>query len=412
MKEIGVMIRQAVRAIAKGTDIPVCVVVVGRDVLECSNKMLLEVWKEEISQLQKGRLTESESGKSKVCMFECTLTDQTACTVLTDQEHQGYRSYICAMLHAAYDSFYKKKEDLAEISKRRLLASQLLGGRRLDFETDLKDIPRCAVLLSTSFAEDGTTTGEIVDILEKWGEDRGILTKEDICGFVNNSIVIFKSVGSLDYREYREEVDRMCDEMITHIANVLDDQAVANAFAGSAYSRADQLYKSFEEARYLFLNFDYYGQYKRMCYYINDYIFEYLYSRLDIGEQENMIRDFKIRTEQSEIIRSLMMPMAIHNMSPKICADVLGIHINTMQQRLKKMKDRLGIDPLHDIRNRALIHIYALQDQKKIIWNAGVIVQPDSILFQGLSHLSEILPESVNHLGEKFPESLKILCFW
>ena len=41
MKEIGVMIRQAVRAIAKGTDIPVCVVVVGRDVLECSNKMLL-----------------------------------------------------------------------------------------------------------------------------------------------------------------------------------------------------------------------------------------------------------------------------------------------------------------------------------------------------------------------------------
>ena len=391
MKEIGVMIRQAVRAIAKGTDIPVCVMVVGRDVLECSNKMLLEVWKEEISQLQKGRLTGSESGKSKVCMFECTLTDQTACTVLTDQEHQGYRSYICAMLHAAYDSFYKKKEDLAEISKRRLLASQLLGGGRLDFETDLKDIPRCAVLLSASFADDGTTAGEIVDILEKWGEDKGILTKEDICGFVNNSIVIFKSVGSLDYREYREEVDRMCDEMITHIANVLDDQAVANAFAGSAYSRADQLYKSFEEARYLFLNFDYYGQYKRMCYYINDYIFEYLYSRLDIGEQENMIRDFKIRTEQSEIIRSLMMPMAIHNMSPKICADVLGIHINTMQQRLKKMKDRLGIDPLHDIRNRALIHIYALQDQKKIIWNAGVIVQPDSILFQGLSHLSEIL---------------------
>lgn len=269
MKEIGVMIRQAVRAIAKGTDIPVCVMVVGQDILECSSRDLLEAWKEEILQLQKQHPAECESGKSKVCMFECTMMDRTVCIVLTDREHQRYRSYICAMLHAASDSFYKKKEDLAEISKRRLLASQLLGGGRLDFEIDLKDIPRCAVLLSTSFAEDGTTTGEIVDILEKWGEDRGILTKEDICGFVNNSIVIFKSVGSLDYREYREEVDRMCDEMITHIANVLDDQAVANAFAGSAYSRADQLYKSFEEARYLFLNFDYYGQYKRMCYYIN-----------------------------------------------------------------------------------------------------------------------------------------------
>ena len=47
MKEIGVMIRQAVRAIAKDTDIPVCVMVVGQDILECSSRDLLEAWKEE-----------------------------------------------------------------------------------------------------------------------------------------------------------------------------------------------------------------------------------------------------------------------------------------------------------------------------------------------------------------------------
>ena len=65
-----------------------------------------------------------------------------------------------------------------------------------------------------------------------------------------------------------------------------------------------------------------------------------------------MIRDFKISVEKSDIISSLMMPMAIHNMSPKMCAGALGIHINTMQQRLKKMKEKTGIDPLHDVRDR------------------------------------------------------------
>lgn len=399
MKEIAIILKQAARVLAKGTDIPVCIMDAGKKILECSDKNLPAVWKEEIERAQKG--IPFDGGQGKVCMFECTLSDQITCFVLTDHEHCRYRPYIIALIHAAFDSFYRRKEDMAEISKRRLLASQLFGGGRLDFEIDSnfeavkckKDIPRCAVLLNVSLPDDETTTGAIADVIEKWGWDNGLLTKEDICGFVNNSIVIFKAVESLFYQEYSKSVDRMSRAVIMHIAELLEYQAIGNAFVGSAYPRADQLYKSFEEAKYLHSNFDYYGQYQKTCYYINDHIFEYLYSKLNIREQENMIRDFKISVEKSDIISSLMMPMAIHNMSPKMCAGALGIHINTMQQRLKKMKEKTGIDPLHDVRDRALVHIYAVQNNKKTIWNAGVIVQPGSVLFQGLCNLSEILNE-------------------
>lgn len=401
MKELADIFKQAARTLAKDTDIPVCIMDVKRGFFECSNKNLQEVWKEEIQNIQNGLSIACEPEKSKVCMFECVLPDQMICVVLTDHEHYRYRPYITALIHAAFDSFYKRKEDRQKLSRRRLLASQLFGGGRLDFEIDSnfvaikckKDIPRCAVLLSISLLKDDAETGEITDMIEKWGMDSGLLIKEDICGFVNDSIVIFKSVGSLFYRDYSEKVEQMSRAVIRYIAEQLDYYAVKNAFVGSAYSHANQLYKSYEEAKYLYSNFDYYGQYQKTCYYINDYIFEYLYSELNIREQENMIRDFKIRAEQSEIIRSLMMPMAIHNMSPKMCAKALGIHINTMQQRLKKMKEKTGIDPLHDVRSRALIHIYAVQNNKKTIWNAGVIVQPGSVLFQGLCNLSEILNE-------------------
>ena len=47
MKEIAIILKQAARALAKGTDIPVCIMDAGRKILEYSDKNLPAVWKEE-----------------------------------------------------------------------------------------------------------------------------------------------------------------------------------------------------------------------------------------------------------------------------------------------------------------------------------------------------------------------------
>lgn len=55
------------------------------------------------------------------------------------------------------------------------------------------------------------------------------------------------------------------------------------------------------------------------------------------------------------------------------------------------MQDDMALNLVHSLRNRIAMRIYTMQKSRKIVWNAGVMIQSESVLYQGLRHLAELL---------------------
>ena len=338
-----------------------------------------------------------------VCIRPCCAEDTLLgyIIVLTPQG-ELLAAYAEALLLAEYSRYTRSYQE-QKARKRALLANQLAGSGQIDSEAEsyfralncTANIPRCAILCVPPW--DGSPTAPPGDtalstVLERWAREEGIFSAEDIYGQISTGLLlIFKAVSSLDSRDYRGEVEALVDRLSAGFSEISGKERGLHAFVGSAYAQAEQLHLSYGEADYLFANQEYCLPRGERCAFINHFLFEYLFSRMDSGLRRNLIQDVQTMLDSSPALAETAVALACSDSSPIHCAKILGVHRNTVLQRLQKMKSAMALDPLYSTRDRVALHVYTLQKTKKTVWNCGIIVQPSSVLYQGLRHLAEEL---------------------
>lgn len=277
--------------------------------------------------------------------------------------------------------------------KRTMLVSQLAGSGRIDSEAEsylssfgyLRDEPRCAVLFAASGgAEDGD--GPFVEI-ERRAEQLGLFGAQDIYGCADAwQMIVFKTVAGVERAAFAEETRRTA----RRVAELLPDGVKLSVCVGSAYPRAELLHNSYSEAAYLYLRRGGRGE-DAECLFIDDFIFEWLFSNLDGAARKCLTRDISAALCAGRDMPETAAALSEADCSPIRCAGALSVHRNTILQRMRKMKDNAALDPLHSIRDRVALRACVLHRTKKTVWNGGVIVQPGSVVSDGLKHLSELL---------------------
>lgn len=390
------------RAVGHSLDVPACVLD-----LELKQRLVLggegERFAEDLS-----RLLESASGPDEAARIadaasvywaQCEADGRTVCYIAAPAERGELAAAYLKVLIQAECRMDAEGGAEEEGRKRSMLVSQLAGSGRIDSEAESylgalgyeRDILRCAVLCVVETAS-GHHDGEVPFIsLERWAAGAGILSREDIYGYADaGQMIVFKAVPGADYTSYAGEIKSMAASMSEYISERSSGLAELSVYAGSAYQGVSLLHKSYAEAAYLYSR---HGGTGGSCLFINDFIFEWLYSNLDGAARRNLARDISSALDENQEISATAVRLSLSDCSPIKCAEALGVHRNTVLQRIRKIKERTALDPLHSVRDRVALRACVINRTRRTVWNGGVIVQPGSVLSLGLRHLSELLYE-------------------
>ncbi len=318
---------------------------------------------------------------------------RTLCYVITpDGRGEAAADYMKVLIAA--ECGLDVEEDAAAPERRRtMLVSQLAGSGRIDSEAESylsalgyqRDVPRCAVLFAAS---GGGTEGEgpFAAIEHRAGE-LGLFGAQDIYGCADaGQMIVFKAAAD----EERAARTREIEQTARRVAELLPEGAKLSVCAGSVYPRAELLHNSYSEAAYLYSRRGGMGE-SGECLFIDDFIFEWLFSNLDGAARRSLTRDISSALGAGREMAETAAALSEEDCSPIRCAGALSVHRNTILQRMRKMKENTALDPLHSVRDRVALRACVLHRTKKTVWNGGVIVQPGSVVSDGLKHLSELL---------------------
>jgi len=363
-----------------------------------------EFWRGFSEQCQKKRTYREAAEEKGIYVKPCLFEETLICYIAAKSENGAYLTAFAEVVFIEKYSLHLKSQRETENRQRNLLTNLLAGAAKSDLEMESyfkflrcsRDLYRCAVLCSPCYPEKQgkfPAAPEWIDVLLHNAQRKKILSGEDIYGIMNNMVLIFKRVSSLEYTEFYREVEETVLALSQCYMEISRGKAGICACAGSAYGHDGELAESYKEAVYLSSNLIYRIKKHGECLFINDFLFEYLYSGLDNRIQKLMIGDITKMLDENPSIAETVIALSNNDNSPIRSAKELGIHRNTMLQRIQKMKNEMALDPLYNTRDRAVLDIYSLQKKQKIVWNAGLIVQPGSIPYEGLMYLASLLDE-------------------
>ena len=331
----------------------------------------------------------------------CVLGGEVVCyLVVLARDGARIAAYAQTLLQVKRLADQQSRMEL-NTRKRMLLANQLAGAGAIDTEVESHfralnytvDLPRCAVLcvpVRSGERRMGVQDREVEAAMEQWAGESGRLGQEDIYAMLNTGcLLIFRAVQDPDGD--REEVENLVGALARHLLAATGGRVEARSCVGSVYRSASELHKSYEEANYLYSNFEACSRQGNSCLFIQSFLLEYFFSELDAPLQHSLLQDLGGVLAHHPILADTALALAHSDNRPAQSAQELDVHRNTITQRLQKLRATLDLDPLHQVRGRAALHLYAVQRAKKTVWNAGIIVQPGSVLYQGLQHLSESL---------------------
>lgn len=400
MDQMVTILKQVIQILEYTVSAPVCILDEAGNLVGHTKEKLPEDWRSVVAILAESRGDpDSSLENTSAYVYRYQEDEKLLCYILVpDSQGTTLAKYVETMIYIIDSSFQRRKRNL-ENQKRGLLANQLAVARKIDSEIDAyfmelkcsKDIPRCAILLTAAEKEGGSQPFDLLEMFERWAEDSCVLSEEDIYGFMNKDILIFKAVSSGNCSIYRQEVEDTMLSLKRYICDIVEDNVCLQICVGSVYGYVSSLYNSYDEANYLLSNIEYCGNAENEIIFIEDYLLEYLYSRMDNEKQKSAVEGFKNMLEKNPIIEDTVVTLAMNNTNLSDGSRQLGIHRNTMQQRLQKMQDDMALNPVHSLRDRIAMRIYTMQKSRKIVWNAGVMVQSESVLYQGLRHLAELL---------------------
>ena len=303
---------------------------------------------------------------------------------------------------------YPQISDLhSQISNSRsMLVNQLSNTSQKSLEIDsfMKEFdysytcPRCAVLFEIS--SDGSRAGNFKFDSSGSYLDGSLLhhpfySKEDIYGFVSSErYLLFKDCSSFPEAE---RADGLRSYALSLSKEAFDSQGLTLHLGnGSIYTDLYDLRKSYLEALFLITNYDYLNTDKAPSLAINDFVFEYLAGLIPRRYWDSRFAGLSRSLEDSPALLETAIQLSRHNQNLTKAAESLGLHRNTMLQRFSKIKAITGLNPLQNDYDRMVLRTFALHVNQRITLQAGIVIQPNSVLHQGMKKMAELVNKNSN----------------
>ncbi|WP_320122154.1 TRAP transporter substrate-binding protein DctP [uncultured Sphaerochaeta sp.] len=334
-------------------------------------------------------------------LFTFSYQRKTICHILLLKANaEAYCQFIASLLTLHMQSHVEVVPN-HPFNIRTMLVNQLANtsGTNPEIATFLSELgyteetPRCAILLFLSYPESLPTKFDL-NFLEtsytQMMQDSDLFSKEDIYGPLNaDQFIIYKQVESLQFPFYKEKIVSFVAYLKTMF---LQHYGITiQATAGTPYTQLTSLKQSYKEAMFLQSNFAYLYTREEPCIFLDQNIFEYLTSLLPHSYLKTRFKPFDHLLQENPACRETLLALTKRNTNLVCCAKELCLHRNTVLQRFTKLKSLLDINPLYHDKDRLILRSYALYQNKRIDLHVGIIIQPNSVLHQGMQKMAEVI---------------------
>lgn len=190
----------------------------------------------------------------------------------------------------------------------------------------------------------------------------------------DGSIVVFKAV-TLASESMVEDVRRQVEEYVSAFlerCRIDELTPPEHVYCGTIQRSFSDYRRSFGHALWLASNIEE-RRLNRVCHFY-DYFYEYLVSLLPEQELSGILGHFLERIDDKTLasFRETLCTYVQKNASVKETAAALGIHRNTVLQRLQRLEHVLGMDPLHDEYQRSTLFAFFGRGTQKGVHGAHI----------------------------------------
>ena len=256
--------------------------------------------------------------------------------------------------------------------------------------------PRCAILLEIahqnkhafSYKFDSSETA-----IESLITSHSLYSKDDIFGFLSSErYVIYKDTQNLCESDRPDMLSGYADSIVKDIKK--QQGILLHAGIGSTYEDLPNLRNSYLEALFLITNYDYLNADAALSLQIKNYIFEFLASRISPGYWNSRFHVLSQQLSTQPLLLETAIELSRHDQNLSRTAESLGLHRNTMLQRAAKLKNVTGLNPAQNDFDRMTLRAFALHVNQKITLQAGIVIQPNSVLHQGMQKMADLVSKN------------------
>lgn len=253
----------------------------------------------------------------------------------------------------------------------------------------LDDVYRAAFL----FSLDDLTVSAVENwrkTIEKLFLQHPSFDKQDIwgpCG--DNQYLVFKRLSSSDWiAQYLDSMD-----IARSLVKNLQGQGFLSSYIaiGSAYLGFDRLKESFRETVFLHTSCEEFSTPNKHILHIRDHLFDYLCNMVPTEVAHALFEPLDaVAKNHPKMVETIGM-MVQKNMNVVASAQGLGLHRNTMMQRLNTIEQTFALNPKYDDRHRMFLKSYMIYRNRKTVLHACIAIQPGSVLHQGLDRMADLI---------------------
>ncbi len=330
----------------------------------------------------------------------CILEETLICYFMILDKKSGYMiPYLKTLTELL---IYPQISDIQNqtASSRSMLINQIAntGQKSPEIDTFMKefeysyDCPRCALLFEINrhgkehshYRFDSSES-----YLKQLITSSSLYSKEDIYGFLSSDrYLIFKDTSFASTMSVRE-INDYADSMVTSFRDYNGEEL--HCTIGSTYTDLYKLRQSYLEALFLIANYDYLNVASSHALNIHDFIFEYAVSLIPRSYWNNRFQNLAQDLGSSPALMETALALSRENLNLSQAAKALRLHRNTLLQRFTKIKSRTKLNPLENDHDRMVLRAFSLYQNQKITLQAGIVIQPNSVLHQGMQKMADLV---------------------
>ena len=286
-------------------------------------------------------------------------------------------------------------------SSRSMLINQIAntGQKSPEIDTFMKEFgysyhcSRCALLFeinrhgkeNSDYRFDSSES-----YLEKLIISSDLYSKEDIYGFLSSDrYLIFKDIGYAIPPRSVSGIDAYAASIVASFREYSGEEL--HSTIGSIYTDLYQLRQSYLEALFLISNYDYLNTESSHALNIHDFIFEYAVSQIPRNYWDNRFQNLSRNLDKYPSLMETALTLSRENLNLSQAAKSLGLHRNTLLQRFGKLKNCTKMNPLENDHDRMVLRAFSLYQNQKITLQAGIVIQPNSVLHQGMQKMADLV---------------------
>ncbi|QUI24186.1 helix-turn-helix domain-containing protein [Vallitalea pronyensis] len=178
--------------------------------------------------------------------------------------------------------------------------------------------------------------------------------KQDISSYINvDEIIIFKTFKQ-DENHLKEHIEGYFIEIQKALEGLHVEWSVS---VGNYHPSQHGYAESYREAKLLLNNAKQKG---KQIIFAKDHIFELLFASVHKGLLDTYLKPLAEKILDSQHMFETIEALIENNMSLVHAAKALYIHRNTMIFRMNKLKEYLNLNPIHNEKDRMLLHVIYL----------------------------------------------------